>query len=730
MLPQNWIDKTIGGRYKIDSLLGHGGMSAVYRATDPNLRRMVAIKLIHTHLSVDPNFVNRFKEEAAAVARLRHPNIVQVHDFDIDEVTYYMVMEYLVGETLQARLKRLSTAQRHMPFPEVIDICSQMCDAVGYAHNHELIHRDIKPANIMLELNGQAILMDFGIVKIIGGEYHTATGATIGTAMYMSPEQIRSERADERSDIYSLGVTLYEMLSGRTPYKADSTVTLMMMVLNDPLPDLRNVRPGIPEGLAAVAEKALAKDKKARFQTMEEMAAALKASQGQVASIPPVDTVVDHGQVEGTGLPAPQIDQKVETGEARTKLDSAKARGLEGEATQLEPTREEGIPSSTPPMAGQPTAPEQVAPSPDLEKTRPGYRRYVVIAAAILLVGVIAAGGYFYFTTQRAPELQLTPIEQPPAAITAETAPAIVSLGRWETNSYIEELAFSPLSSLLGIASNRDIVSISPYDFYGSLLGVEDGSLQAHLTGHTSWVYSAAFSPNGQLFATGSEDTSVLLWRISDGGLAREIETGTSGVTNVDFSPNNLLLAIASWDDDIGVWQLSDGHQLRSLQGHQDSVNDLEFSPNGELLASASDDDSLRLWQVSDGSPVHTMRGHTGPIHNLAFSADGELLASAGEDHTIGIWQVSDGSLVRSLVGHSEPVLDVAFSPDGSLLVSGSGDGSLRFWRVSDGELLLINTDHEDTITSVAFSPDGRILVSAAADGVLRFWGLSEAISP
>jgi serine/threonine-protein kinase len=216
-------------------------MSAVYRATDPNLRRMVAIKLIHPHLSVDPNFVDRFKEEAAAVARLRHPNIVQVHDFNIDGETYYMVMEYLIGETLQARLKRLNSEQRYMPYPEVIRFCTQLCGAVGYAHNHELIHRDIKPANIMLDVNGQAILMDFGIVKIIGGEYHTATGATIGTAMYMSPEQIRSERSDERSDIYSLGVTLYEMISGRAPYKADSAMTLMMMVLNDPLPDLRRI---------------------------------------------------------------------------------------------------------------------------------------------------------------------------------------------------------------------------------------------------------------------------------------------------------------------------------------------------------------------------------------------------------------------------------------------------------------------------------------------------------
>ena len=286
MMPQGWLGKTIGDRYRIEALLGQGGMSAVYRATDPNLRRLVAIKMIHAHLSDDPNFVGRFKEEAAAVARLRHPNIVQVYDFNIDHGTYYMVMEYLVGETLQTRLKRLNASSRHMPLDTAVDLCIQLCEAAGYAHNHELVHRDIKPANIMLNVNGQAILMDFGIVKIVGGDYHTATGATIGTAMYMSPEQIRSERVDDRADIYSLGVTLYEMLSGRPPYLADSALTLMMMVLNDPLPDLHESRQNIPESLVGMVQKALAKEPSERFQTMAEMAAALRQVQVELTSAP------------------------------------------------------------------------------------------------------------------------------------------------------------------------------------------------------------------------------------------------------------------------------------------------------------------------------------------------------------------------------------------------------------------------------------------------------------
>jgi WD40 repeat protein len=735
MISQSWVGKTIGGRYQIDSLLGQGGMSAVYRATDPNLRRMVAIKLIHTHLSVNPNFINRFKEEAAAVARLRHPNIVQVHDFDIDGETYYMVMEYLIGETLQARLKRLNSAQRYMPYLEVTRFGTQLCEAVGYAHNHELIHRDIKPANIMLDVNGQAILMDFGIVKIVGGEYHTATGATIGTAMYMSPEQIRSERADERSDIYSLGVTLYEMISGRTPYQADSVLTVMMMVLNDPLPDLREIRKGVPEGLLAVVEKALAKEQMDRFQTMDEMASALQQAQEQVASTAPVVTVVDEKQVEKAGEPETPIEAPAEIKDTSAEPESAEIwqrEKLAVAAPKPEHLDEEQRVSAVPTLKDLPIEPASAPPQADLSTarytTRPNFRRIGAIAAVLLLLVVATAAGIIYIQSQKAPNSQVSFIEQPSAPINAQTAQSVVSLGRWETNSYIEELAYSPDGKWIGTANNRDLIWFSRYRFYGGLWRVDTGSLQNYLLGHTQWVFSVAFSPDGKLIATASDDDRVILWQVSDGSQAREIETSSSGITNVDFSPNNLLLATGSWDGNVGLWQVSDGHLLRRLQGHDDSVKDVEFSPDGKLLASASDDFTIRLWSVSDGSLVHTLRGHTAPIHKLAFSPDGTRLASASEDYTIGMWQVSDGSLERSLQGHSDLVFDVAFSMDGSLLASGSGDGTLRLWRVTDGEMLRILTEHSESITSIEFSPDSHTLVSGAMDGVLRFWGLSEAI--
>src|ERR1041384_3410031 len=170
-----WIGRTLGNRYRIDAPLGQGGMSAVYKATVPNLKRVVAIKLIHPHLSIDPSFVMRFESEASAVASLRHPNIVQVYEFNTDNGVYYMVLEFIAGETLQDRLKRLADVGRQLSVEEAIKITTNISDAVGYAHQRGMVHRDIKPANIMLDVQGQAILMDFGIVKILGGDSHTST---------------------------------------------------------------------------------------------------------------------------------------------------------------------------------------------------------------------------------------------------------------------------------------------------------------------------------------------------------------------------------------------------------------------------------------------------------------------------------------------------------------------------------------------------------------------------
>jgi serine/threonine protein kinase len=310
-----WIGRSLNGRYKIDALLGQGGMSAVYKAMDPNLRRTVAVKLIHPHLSTDNDFIHRFKREAAAVAALRHQNIVQVFDFNTDNDVYYMVLEFVPGETLQDRLKQLKRSNTRMPVDQAVRIILNVCDALTYAHKQGMIHRDIKPANIMLDLHGQAILMDFGIVKILDATTHTATGAVVGTARYMSPEVIRSEMPDERSDIYSLGVTFYEMLSGDPPFNADSAMSLLMRHLNDPVPDLKTKRQDLSPELVRIVNKSLEKDREDRYRSTSDMAGDLRRllSALETGSAPTASPAPQ---------PSPRTEDQTEPWEVRIQEDS------------------------------------------------------------------------------------------------------------------------------------------------------------------------------------------------------------------------------------------------------------------------------------------------------------------------------------------------------------------------------------------------------------------------
>lgn len=266
------IGKTLG-KYQIVEHLGHGGMAEVYLCQQVNLERQVALKILHPFLAEDAGFVTRFQREARLVAALRHPNIVQVYDFDHNEEygIYYMVMEYIPGATLKERL-----IAGDMPLKEGVAIATAIADALDYAHRRGTVHRDVKPANIMFTAEGQPVLADFGIARMLSLTGLTASGAMVGTPAYMAPEIGMGESGTPASDIYSLGVVLYETVTGHLPFEAEVPMALVMKHINDPVPSPTRYVPTLPPGLETATLKTLAKQPEERFARAGELAAALR----------------------------------------------------------------------------------------------------------------------------------------------------------------------------------------------------------------------------------------------------------------------------------------------------------------------------------------------------------------------------------------------------------------------------------------------------------------------
>jgi eukaryotic-like serine/threonine-protein kinase len=261
------IGTLISERYRLDEKIGSGGMSSVYRAFDPTLERWVAIKLMHRDISNDPDQLERFRREARAVASLNHPHIVTVIDAGEDDGAPYIVFEYVEGETLKERIRRLG----RLPVSEAVAYAIEIGRALECAHAHLLVHRDVKPQNVLIDPDGRAKVTDFGIARSLEAQGLTATGRVLGTTDYVSPEQALGHEVTGQSDIYSLGIVLYEMLAGEAPFRADTQVAVAMKHVREPLPDVQRRRPEISASLARVVEHATAKETQNRYQNVSEM---------------------------------------------------------------------------------------------------------------------------------------------------------------------------------------------------------------------------------------------------------------------------------------------------------------------------------------------------------------------------------------------------------------------------------------------------------------------------
>ncbi|MGI6547919.1 MAG: Stk1 family PASTA domain-containing Ser/Thr kinase [Bacillota bacterium] len=261
------VGKILGNRYEILAEIGSGGMGHVFRAQDTFLNRRVAVKLLRTQFAGDGDFVRRFRREAQAAASLSHPNIVAIYDVGEHNGSYYIVMEHVDGETLKDKIKR----DAPISVDETIRIGIQICDALEHAHQNGIVHRDIKPHNILVTRSGRVKVADFGIARAVSGTTLVHTGTIVGSAHYFSPEQARGGVVDEKSDLYSLGVVLFEMLTGRVPFDGDSPISVAVKHVQEDVPLLQTLNPAVPVSLQALVQRLLAKDTARRYPSAADV---------------------------------------------------------------------------------------------------------------------------------------------------------------------------------------------------------------------------------------------------------------------------------------------------------------------------------------------------------------------------------------------------------------------------------------------------------------------------
>ncbi len=385
---QHYIGRTIG-TYQIVEQVGRGGMATVFKAYQPSMDRYVAVKILPSHFTEDASFVGRFTQEARTLARLEHPHILPVHDYGEQEGTTYLVMRYVKAGTL----KDLVTRGGPLDLKEVSRVMGQVGGALDYAHSQDVIHRDIKPSNVLVDERGNTFLTDFGIAKLVAETAQfTASGAVIGTPAYMSPEQGMGQPVDYRCDIYSLGVVLYELVTGRVPYEAETPLAVLMKHVNDPLPLPRQIKPDLPEHVERVILRAMAKSPDDRFQSAQQMvdmlADAIVGRPVEATTPPPavVTAATVARAVSETPPPA------VETPQPPVEAAAPPQVGLTTPSVEATPPPVEALPpqvaEATPPPSE--ALPPQVA-GPTTRKRRP----WLLIAAVAALLLIVLAGGLF-----------------------------------------------------------------------------------------------------------------------------------------------------------------------------------------------------------------------------------------------------------------------------------------------------------------------------------------------
>ncbi len=743
------------GQYRITEPIGAGGMATVYKAYQPGLDRYVAVKVLPAQHALTPGFKERFIREAKAVAQLSHPNILPIYDVGVEGDISYFVMKYVPGRTLRDLMGK------PIPLPRVCHFIDQVAGALDHAHEQGILHRDVKPVNMLLE-NDWLLLADFGLAKIVeGSQALTATGSSMGTPAYVSPEQATGKPVDHHTDIYSLGIVLYEMVTGRVPYEGETPMGVMFKHVYESLPLPRNLKPDLPEGVEQVILKAVAKDPAGRYHRAGELAEALRQA-GGIESQPVAQPIT----------PPPLAPDRPAEGLEQTIAHQA------GDTASIPATKT--MPSTTVARTPAPVVSRQL-PWPWLGG---GLLALVVIGALIFFVRGGGIGqptperadtGQYYAEAESPDEaVQGTEIaavveevvEEPAAAepVVEEPAaaePAVVPTDQPTSEPISQPMATQPAKASMA-ASPVPTVNPTPIDSEATRLTATarlgrgpinqittspDGKTLAVssspgvwlydlstleplqlLTGQGSVIWEVAWSPDGTQLAVSSEDGAVRIWDATSGEeiglLSGPTEPAIGAAISVAWSPDGTQVASGSEGGQVRVWEVASGQPVNVLTGHLYEVYGVAWSPDGAQLASASRDATLRIWDVASGGELQVLDSHLDRVSSVAWSPDGSQLATSSADFTVRLWDALTGQETRTLTGHTDVVAGVAWSPDGTQLVSGGFDNTVRVWDTASGDELLVLSGHTRPVVSVAWlsATDNPQVISGSVDGTMRVW--------
>jgi WD40 repeat protein/tRNA A-37 threonylcarbamoyl transferase component Bud32 len=718
--------------YEILSELGRGGMGVVYKARQTRLGRVVALKMILSGSHAGKEQLARFRTEAEALARLQHPNIVQVFEVGESEGRPYFSLEFCEGGSLDRKLAGVP-----LPPEQAAPLCETVARAIAAAHRASVIHRDLKPANVLLTVDGTPKVTDFGLAKKLDEAGQTHTGEVMGTPSYMAPEQAEGKKEiGPAADVYALGAMLYEMLTGRPPFRAATTLeTLMQVVLSEPVPP-RQLNTKVPRDLETICLKCLAKECRQRYASAEELAEDLRRwREGE-----PIQA--RHGSVTGrlwrkahrhrvpaASLLAVLLVLAVAGIVALSARHTRRLAALQS-AFEVGLDAEDWTPQHLASLDGLVADLERLAPEQAATARQRLEERLVASLRGILRRGRLESedvdrfdSGLRFLADHSSPETERLRRELGQRRREWET---VVDLGGdftevdrvfWAAD--VERKGDHLLRrAMTGHSQDPVVLTKAPCEgnveleahFDSSWTSAEQvGLLLSASRGHTRPARMLAFAPNGRTLASASWDGTVILWDVA-AGLPRLTLRALAEAYSVAFSADGRQV-LAGTRDRVEVWDAATGQARASFPAHAGAVLGLAVSPDGQLLATGGDDGQVRLWDGVTLKEQAVLRGHTGAVSQVAFTRDGTTLASAGNDRTVRFWDIPGRTAKAFVARHPREVWCLAFAPDGHTLAAAS-EGMVKLWDVVAGkERLTIPLQPAASACGLAFAPDGKTLV-------------------